>query len=425
MNRAESKTLREKRAKIVVDARAILDAAETEKRELTTEERANFDTAMAAAETLKADIERVERLEAEERAGAASRGPQTVADQRPGQGGDAAREVAAAEREARSRAINEFMRHGMNGMGEESRALMQRLYHELPAEVRAQTITTSGGGYLIPQDTSLAAAIDTAMLAFGGMIEAAETINTATGASLPWPSVDDTSNEGAILPINTQDTEQAITFGQTSLDAYVYTSKIVLVPYQLLQDSAVNVDGLVGTLLGERIARIQNRHFTVGSGSSQPNGIVTASTAGKTAASSSTVTGDELIDLVHSVDPAYRPNARFMFKDSTLQVVKKLKDSQNQYLWFPTLGAREPDTLAGYPYVINQHMAGMEASAKSIIFGALNKYLIRRVQGITLLRLTERYADYLQVGFLAWARADGDLRDAGTHPVKHLVHPSP
>jgi HK97 family phage major capsid protein len=127
-----------------------------------------------------------------------------------------------------------------------------------------------------------------------------------------------------------------------------------------------------------------------------------------------TVAGDDLIDLIHSVDPAYRnQNSRFMLADSSVKAVRKLKDTTGQYLWQPGLTAGSPDTLLGYAVSINQDMPVMAANAKSIIFGDISQaYVIRRVQGVAVKRFDERFADALQVGFLSFARYDGTVDDA-------------
>jgi HK97 family phage major capsid protein len=132
------------------------------------------------------------------------------------------------------------------------------------------------------------------------------------------------------------------------------------------------------------------------------------------------------VDLVHSVDPAYRVNARFMMNDATLKTIKKIKvlqysgDTTGVPLWSPSLVAGQPDTILGYPFVINQSMASPGSSAKKVIFGDLSKYIIRDVRDFTLLRLDERFAELGQVAFLAFSRHDGDLLDAGTDPVKYM-----
>lgn len=295
-------------------------------------------------------------------------------------------------------------------------------------EHRAAMGTTSGavGQYSVPDATMQA--LERAMLAFGGMRQVATIIRTDTGAALPFPTTDDTSNKGAILTENTQVSEVDPTFGQLTLDAYMYSSKSVLVSLQLLQDSSVDIPSMIGSMLGERIGRIQNDHFTTGTGSSQPNGIVTAATSSAiTLSGTATATYDNVVDLIHSIDPAYRERSKFMFHDGALKMLKKIKvlqysgDTAGVPLWQPSLVAGQPDLIHGYPYVINQSMTTPATAVKSLIFGALDKYLIRDVREITLVRLNERYADYHQVGFLAFARSDGDLLDAGTHPVKYAT----
>lgn len=426
MSLKRAKELRAERAALHEKAQGILNTAEEANRDFTPEEQEQWDTIQADMTSLGNRAQRLEQEESERRL------TLTV----PMHELDA---VDPSELEPEARQFLEFDRFVRNADGESSRRHSREfllrgeppLPDNLPDEVRqqimahrAQSTTTTAGGYLVPQGFSNA--LERALLQFGGMRQSRTTvIRTATGNQIEWPTVDDTSNEGALLAENTQDSEQDVTFGQKTLDAYKYTSKIVRVSVELMQDSFFDMGAFLGSALGERLGRIQNRHATTGSGSSQPNGVVTASTAGKTVASSSAVTHDELLDLKHSVDPAYRMSAEWMFNDATLLVLKKLKDGDNRPLWAPGIAVREPDRIDGDRYVINQSMASMEASAKSILFGDFSKYIIREVLGITLVRMVERYADYHQVGFVAIMRFDGELIDAGTNPIKHIIHPSP
>lgn len=284
-----------------------------------------------------------------------------------------------------------------------------------------------GGHYTVPDE--MMRPLEVAMLAFGGMRQVADIIRTNTGANLPQPTLNDTSNEGALLGEGSEHTELDIDFDQLVLEAYKYTSKRVGMSVEYLQDNAINAAARIGSILGERIGRITNRHFTVGTGSSQPKGIVVAATSsGITTASPTAISYDDIIDLKHSVDPAYRAQgARFMFNDSVLKLLKKIKvpqysgDTAGMPLWRAGLTVGEPDTIDGDPYTINQHMAAPTASQKAMLYGLLKKYLIRDVRDITLVRLDERYAELGIVAFLAFSRHDGDLLDAGTHPVKYLT----
>ena len=284
--------------------------------------------------------------------------------------------------------------------------------------------TTTTGGYTVA-DAPMQA-LEESLLAFGGMRQVSTIIRTATGGPLPFPTTNDTAQKGRLLSENTGATETEMTFGQLVLDAYKYSSDYVLASVEFIQDTSIDFGSFIGRALGTRIARLQNDHFTTGTGSSQPNGIVTASSAGVSSVADPP-TYDNFVDLVHSVDPAYRAGARFMMNDATLKSIKKIKvlqysgDTTGQPLWVPGLASGQADMILGYPFVINQSMASPGSSAKKVLFGDFSKYLIRDVRDITLLRLDERFAELHQVAFLAFARSDGDLLDAGTDPVKHMA----
>jgi HK97 family phage major capsid protein len=285
--------------------------------------------------------------------------------------------------------------------------------------------TTTTGGYTTADETMRA--LEVALLAYGGMRSTSTIIRTATGGPLPIPTSDDTANKGAIIGENTTSTELEMTFGQLVLDAWKYSSKYILASTEFLQDTSINAASFLGDALGTRIARITNDHFTTGTGS-QPNGIVTAATSSAiTTASNSVISFDNLVDLEHSVDPAYRANSQFMLHDTALKIVKKIKvlqysgDTSGTPLWVPGLSAGAPNTILGYSYTINQSMATIGAGSKSVLFGQLDKYLIRDVRDVTVMRMDELFALLGQSAFLALSRHDGDLLDAGTHPVKYLI----
>jgi HK97 family phage major capsid protein len=277
--------------------------------------------------------------------------------------------------------------------------------------------TTSVGGYLI-QDAAMRE-IEIALLAFGGMRQVSTILRTDTGGPLPIPTVNDTHLKGHLIGEGVTVATQDVTFGQLVLDAWKYTSDKVLISVELMQDSSVNLQQLLGRLLGERLGRAVNYDYTLGTGTGQPNGIVTAATFTQaTTGSSTSITLANLINLYHSVDPAYRMNAKWMMNDNTISKLKQMLDTSGRPLWMPSLAGGTPDTLLGSPYVINQDMQSMTITGKSILFGDFSKYWIRDVRDFTFVRLDERYAEFLQVAFLAYLRTDGDLLDAGTHPVK-------
>ena len=297
---------------------------------------------------------------------------------------------------------------------------LQRSAPRTVTEARAMSTTTdSEGGYLVPTD--LGAAVEVALLEFGGVREVATVIRTETGAQIDLPTVDDSGNTGSIEGENDGLATTDVTFGVKSLNAYKVSSDLVKIPFELLQDSAFDLASLLGRLLGERIARNSSALYTTGTGSSQPKGVVTASAAGVTAAGVAAITSDELIDLYHSVGRAYRRNGTWMMADSTAKYVRKLKDAENQYLWQPGLSMGLPDTLFGAPVITNDDMAALATGNKTVLFGDFSRYYIRDVGAVRLIRLNERFADNDQIAWVAILRTDGELADAGTNPVKHLV----
>jgi HK97 family phage major capsid protein len=213
-----------------------------------------------------------------------------------------------------------------------------------------------------------------------------------------------------------------VTLTQEQLNAYMYTSKLVLVSYQLLQDSAVNIESFLARKLGQRIGRIQNQHFTTGTGTGQPLGLITGATTINTAATGSTVLIKyaDLVTTMFKVDPAYRNggNVKWMWSDTALSTIRQLVDSQNRPLWEPSVQAGTPDMLLGKPIIINNDLAVPAANAKTGAFGDFEAgYIIRDVSGVQTVRLDERYADFLQVGWFAYCRTDATVQDTAAYTV--------
>ena len=317
------------------------------------------------------------------------------------------------------RIFESFVRSGRLDMTPEDRAMLAKNQQE----IRAQSAGTgSAGGYLVPD--GFWERISETMLAFGGAQAVVNNITTSTGQALPWPTNDDTGNTGAILGENEQITEQDLEFGFRSLGAYTYTSKLIRVSWELLQDSAFDVEGFITRKAAERLARIYNTHLTTGNGSNQPKGLVTGAVTGKTTASATAITFNETIDLIHSIDPAYRNlgRARFMFSDGVLAYLRKVRDDSGgaglgRPIWEPSVQVGEPNTIHGFPYTINQDMAQTVAAANAtMLFGDFQDgYVQRTVRGNQLVRLDEKYADYLQTGYFLFGRMDGTTDDTGAY----------
>lgn len=392
--------LREQHASLAAQTRELV---EKHNGDWTSDHQAKYEAALAELDKIKAQIDRAEKA------------AQLAADN----------EFEAKADEAKARQIRsagrELFAKWLKGG---DKALTAQDW----ADVRAtmSTTTSSEGGYTVPTD--VASRIIEVLKAYGGVRGVANVISSSQGNDINFPTSDGTSEVGELVGQNAAATAADPTFGVVTLKTYKFSSKVVAVPYELLQDSNADIEGFITRRLGERLARIENQMFTTGNGTTQPQGVVTAAASGKvgTTGQTTTVIFDDLVDLVHAVDPAYRAgNCRFMLNDATLKVIRKLKDTQGRPIFLPGydgLGGAMGDTILGYPVTINQDMAAPAANAKSILFGDFSRYLIRDVMGMTLFRFEDSaYAKLGQVGFLAWMRTGGVLADGG-QPIKFYAH---
>lgn len=319
-----------------------------------------------------------------------------------------------------NKTFEKFLRYGERNMTPDE---VQLISSQKRAVTDPQSTTTTGGGYLIPY--GFQAQLEKAMLPYASLFEAGTIQPTGEGNTMYWPTVNDTSIKGHLLSEGSQDTVYNVTFGQVTFYAYMFTSYIVKVPLQLLQDSAIPVEPMLADLLGERLGRILSDYFTTGTGSSQPQGIVYGATDASVTCSASAITRDAILDLKHSVNAMYRsaPGAAFMFNDSTFKAIAKLTfgTSDDRPLWQASIASGQPDTIEGKRFYINDSMDDIGASKEPMIFGDLKKFMIRKVLGTILFVYREKYMDYLQIGFQAYNRWDSRILDAGTHPIKKLV----
>lgn len=314
-------------------------------------------------------------------------------------------------------AVALYLRHGNNVTAEQAVAIRNAMSTTTPAE----------GGYTVPAE--IAAMVVDSLKAFGGMREVAQVITTAGGNALNWPTSDGTAEVGEIVAENAAASGADITFGTVAVNPYKYSSKKIALPVELIQDSAIDVVQFVVNRLAQRLGRITNTHYTVGTGSSQPFGVMARATTGKTGTTGQTLTViyDDLIDLIHSVNSAYRARgARFMLRDTSVAVIRKLKDTTGRPIWNPGdaegIATGTPATICGYPYTVNDDVAAMAANAKSIAFGDFSQFVIRDVAGSTSMRRFDDSAFALngQVGFCGWMRTGSNLLD--TAAVKCYVN---
>jgi HK97 family phage major capsid protein len=420
--------LRQKQGRLATQMRTLVDSAKKAARGLNTEERTRWAKMLAEFDENEASITASERLDGIENS-LATVPYDNITPDFSGRAIGGSRKTQKDE-SPHGQAFAKWLRHGMSALDSHEQTLMsaRSVSADMMGIQNAQTVTGSGGGYLIPQGFS--EKLEEALKWFGGILNVVDSFDTDTGNPLPWPTVNDTTNRGRLLAINTQAPETDLVFGQVTFNAYTGSSDLVLVPLQLMQDSFFDMDTYLARALGTRLGRLMNWKCTVGAGGgTEPTGIQTAAIASANnvqgAVGTSTSIGyKDLVNVYHAVDPAYRamPTARYMFADSTLKVIRQLVDTAGRPLWQPGIsagfGGPFPPTILDKEFVINQDMPAMAPSAYPVLFGDMSKYKLRRVAGgVTILRLVERYADYLQVGFLGFLRFDGNLIDAGTHPL--------
>jgi HK97 family phage major capsid protein len=438
---AYAKALREQLGRLSADMHAIINAAKNENnRGLTSEERERFHNLESDFTNLEDSIKIAEKSDS-----IASQLVHASNGQITNIINNASTEQLRDEFRAngntkavtpQDRAFAKYLRNGLQALDATEQQHMQFVSNDMPG-VRNTMSTTTGsqGGYVIPQGFS--DQLEEAKKWFGGIEGVVGKFQTETGNPFPWPTINDTAQRGRIIGQNVQVSQNDLAFGQVSFNAYIGSSDLVLIPLALAQDSYFDLNALTARLLGTRLGRLYNWKCTTGTGTNEPTGIVTAAVAAGSilqlsSGNTNTISYNNLVDLEHTVDPAYRSTAtcRFMFSDTELKMIKKLVDGQNRPLWQPALTSSLQDgagvmenkpKILGYDYIVNSDMSAPAASTYSILFGDFSTFKVREVSGgTTVLRLAERYADYLQIGFTAFQRLDSNLIDAGTHPVAVL-----
>jgi HK97 family phage major capsid protein len=380
-------------------------------------EGAQLDALLAEVEGIDGEIARETRFMQMATPAAGSREEQDLALE------NATREPSKQSHE--NKALKAFLVGGLSALSPEQRKVMaSRVNPDIRAAM--STTTTTEGGYTTALEYQRS--VEQALKAYGGMRPVSTVFQTETGIQLQIPTADATGEVGELLGQNAAAAALDTAFGLATLDVYKYSSKKIALPFELLQDSFIDIEEYITSVLQMRLGRIQNTHFTTGTGTGQPKGVVTAATSGKVGTTGQTLTViyDDLVDLQHSIDPAYRqlPNIGFMMNDASVKIIRKIKDSQNRPIFVPgyEVGSPQkmPDRLLGDPIYINQDVAVMAANAKSILYGAFSKYRIRDVMDLTLFRMTDSaFTLSGQVGFVAFMRSGGNLIDVAGATVKY------
>ena len=380
--------LREKRAKAWEAAKAFLDSHRTDRGVLSAEDDAAYSRMEQEITDLGKEISHMERLEALD---AQMKEPVS----RPLTG----KPMNGKLTEKSGRASDEYRTNFWD---------MMRSKTPMPTVMNALQIgTDSEGGYLVPDEyeRTLVEALEEENI----FRQLAKVIRTSSGdRKIPVVATKGTASwideEGAYL-------ESDDSFGQVSIGAYK-VGTMIKVSEELLNDSVFDLEAYISREFARRIGAKEEEAFFTGDGSGKPLGVLAetgGAEVGVTAASATAITADELIDLFYSLKSPYRRNAVWVLNDSTIKAIRKLKDSNGQYLWQPSLTAGTPDTILGRPVRTSAYMPAIAASAKTIAFGDFSYYWIADRQGRSFKRLNELYAANGQVGFLASQRVDGKL----------------
>jgi HK97 family phage major capsid protein len=295
-------------------------------------------------------------------------------------------------------------------------------------ELRAQGEGVgSEGGFLVPSE--FRQKLVDRMVAFGGFAPEAENITTSTGAPLEFPTLDDTSSEGEIIAEGVQFTGgEDLAFGTLNLGAYKYTSSgassaPLRVSVELLQDANFDVAALVARKMGERIARAQAVHWATGTGASEPQGFAGSSiTEDLDVDVHDVLDYGDLLDMETLLDPAYEQGAKWVMSKATWSVVRAILDGDNRPLIQANaqagIGGGVEKTLLGYPVIIDQEMPDFPGAGNEHFIALGNwkeAYVIRRVANLTIVVNPYTRANFGQVEYVAWERADGIVQNRNAY----------
>jgi HK97 family phage major capsid protein len=381
--------MRAQRAKAWEQAKAFLDAKRSDKGILGAEDTATYERMEKEIVDLGHEIERQERIEAFERELNAHVGAPITS--RPENAPKAEKKAGRASQEYRSAFWNHMRRQG----------------NEFEVKNALQVGTDTEGGYLVPDEfehTIVEALKDENIFR-----SIAHLIQTASGdRKIP---ISTSKGEAAWIDEEGTYPESDDSFGQVTISAYKLGT-IIKVSEELINDSVFDIESYIATEFARRIGAKEEAAFFTGDGSGKPLGILAATggaQVGVTAASATALTCDEVIDLYHALRSPYRKNAVWLTNDATIKAIRKLKDGNGQYIWQPSLVAKEPDTILGRPVRTSTCMPEIASGAKTVAFGDFSYYWIADRQGRTFKRLGELFAPTGQVGFLGSQRVDGRL----------------
>lgn len=395
------KELKEERAALAAKMSQMLDVAEErEAKGFTPEERTQYDGLKREYEALD---ERIALLEEDEARAAA------LARRISGNDGKTPAERAAQHQEELRSACIDYM-SGRLAKG------------DINPELRAELFTgTSENQIIIPK--LVADQVVHALKSAGTFLEAVDLVITQN--AIPYTKSTLNTTDKVLKKLNEGDanTTDKVQFKGVTISAYDYVTPIFPIHIGLLEGTNVDVEATIVEAVAECVRRgLQELATRTGTGTNDINALLAAATKGVTAASDTAITYDDLVDLMSSVDNAYGNSERgaFMMNSLTKAKILKIKDDNGDPIFIKDVQTGDISRILGRRVIINESMPDIAASAKPIAFGDFKYYHLRMVQGIRMTIFKEKYADKLEVGFMGHLRADGNLVDAGTHPVKYL-----
>jgi len=267
------------------------------------------------------------------------------------------------------------------------------------------TTPDADGGYLVPVEFERRIVVG---LEEANVIRSiAKVITTSAERKIPIAATHSTAQWTAE---NAAVTESNPTFAQKTIDAFKLTN-LIKVSTELLQDSMFDLEAYIAAEFARAFGIAEEEAFCIGSGTDRPTGIFIASGGGQIGVTTTgaTISTDNLIDLVYALKSPYRRNAVFLMRDITVSAIRKLKDSNGQYLWQPSVQAGEPDRLLGYKLYTSPYVPTVAQDALPVAFGDFSNYWIADRMGRTVQRLIELYAGNGQIGFIATQRVDAKV----------------
>lgn len=393
------KRLQERRLNVWEQTKGLLDTAEADKRELTAEEEQTY-------QRLSADLDKIdervkEMVEAEQRTKDAEAAFADLLDK-----------PADVRKQAQDTSAE--LRQWLTGEGGK-RAFEVRPDATTPHDLRTLSkLTAAAGANTVP--ISFYNRLIEHMIEVSGVLMTNPTLlRTASGEQIQIPKTTAHSTpSGAPIAEAAALASSDPTFGQVPLDAYKY-GILLQVSHELLNDTGVDLAGYLARQAGRAIGNWFGTHLVTGTGTNQPNGVVTAATVGVTGGAGvvGAFTGDNLIDLFYSVIAPYRNSAScaWMMKDSSVAGLRKVKDTTGQYLWAPGLTAGAPDTILGKALYTDPNVAATALSAKSVVFGDFSTYFVRMVESLRFERSDDYAFNTDLVSYRAVLRGDGDQVD--------------